>query len=399
MPFEDGLPQPTKSRIRKLTINGIDLTEYCNRCAIYETIKKPYHTAKLVLADSRGIISQAGWYGEEDVFIAFDGGEGRVYESSLKLLAVHGNKSTQGLRSMQYDIHCIGNEYFNDKKSLVKEGFQGIPGTAVISGIHGRYIGGGLNILRGSLGPIGKESYTVKSKHPFTAINEVRERLNPQGHWLYFKNLYGHQLGPLEAFMSQASADEKFIQKATWGVNWFDHLEAQRSIIMAVANVDDQKPGSAGAQARASTKNQGQMVFDMQSKKKVKSKGGGGMPNFSLMDAANLPTSVDPSAKAIAENAFGAEVRDGPMMTVKVPIQTGINVTVGRGCYLRLIPPLGDLDEPEGPDRMSGLYMIADLAHELFLDDRQMNATTTFQCYKVGGINSTTFKDETFVRL
>ena len=388
--FEPSLPQPTKSRVRRLTLDGVDLTEYCNRLSIYETIKKPYFTGKFVIIDSRNIIENMGLKGEETLSYAFDGGDGKVFEGSMKVLAVHGNKSTQSLRSMKYDIHTIGQEFFNDKKNLVQQGFKNMPGTAAAQAIHGQYIGGALNCIAGSLGVLGQESYTCKSKHPFKAINEIRERLNPQGNWLYFKNQLGHQFGPLEAFMAQAGSDETFIQKATWGANWFDVIEAEHAIIMAVADVDDQKPGSAGAGAKASTKGgQSQNVFDMRTKKSVKkTRGGaggrGGMPNYSLMDGANLPLSVDPSAKAIAENAFAAAVRDSPMMTVKVPIQTGINVTVGRGCYLKLIPPIGDLDEMSGYSSMSGRYMLSDLAHELFLDDRQMNATTTFQAYKVG---------------
>jgi len=400
-----GLPQPTKTRIRSLILNGVDLTEFVNRLSVYETIKKPYHTAKLTIIDNNNLLENMGLVGEETCSFAFDGGEignprldpitGEetstfgLYENTLKVLSVHGNKSKQGLRSMQYDIHLIGQEFFSDKENLVQREFKGIPGTAAISQIHSEYIGGGLNI-HGSSTTIGKESYRVQSKHPFTGINEIRQRLVPEGNWVYFKNRDGHHLAPLSALYAEAGNDETFIQKATWGANWFDVVEAQRAIIVAVADVDDQKPGSAASGARASTKGQKQSIFDLATKKMVKDgmKGGklGGMPNMHMIDSKNNDEASDPSAKTIGENLFRSQVQDTASMSVKVPIQSGINVTVGRGCYLSLMAPIGDLTSPPdggGESRLAGTYMIADLCHELFLDDRQQNGTTTFQAYRV----------------
>jgi hypothetical protein len=76
-------------------------------------------------------------------------------------------------------------------------------------------------------------------------------------------------------------------------------------------------------------------------------------------------------------------MKNGPRLTIQVPIQSGTLLTVGRGALLNLVPPVGDLDTQLAHDSsMSGLYMLTDLCHELHLDDSQMNATTTFQCIK-----------------
>jgi hypothetical protein len=408
--ISDSLPQPTKARVRSLFLNGFDMTKHVTKISVYETIHKPYLTAKVTIIDNNYLIENMGLVGGEPCSFAFDGGD-YVYENTLYILKVKGMKSNQSLRSQIYDIDLIGIEYYNDKQNIVQRSFKQIPGTAAIAAIHGQFIGGGLNIVGTSMGPIDKESYIAAGTHPFKAINDIRQRLNfggsQSGNCLYFKNKFSMNLGPLEAFMAQATADQTFTQKATWGINWFDVIAAQNAIIAAQAEVDGKDGGRSGMQDVASSASQEKKVWDNRTKKLTVDKGAskisarvsnissllspilggggagghGGKPNYTIMDGARLPTSTDPSNMAEAQSLFASLVKNGPRLTVKVPIQSGILVTVGRGCWLNLIPPIGDLDNVIG-NSMTGMYMLTDLCHELFLDDTQMNATTTFQCAK-----------------
>ncbi len=402
-----GLPQPTKTRIRSLYISAPgahivldplgapvsdpwNLARFVNQLSVFETIKKPYLTGKIVLIDNNNLLDNMKLRGGEPCSFAFDGGDGYVYEQTLNVFSVHGNKSKAGGRAMQYDIVLIGPEYYRDKEQIVQHPFKMMTGTAAASAIHNRYIGGGLNIIMGSMGMMFKEPGTIKSHKPFKAMDEIRQRLcfpGNDGNCLYFKNKFGHQFGPLAAFMAAASSGgQKFIQKTTWGRNFIkDTFEAQAAILFAAADVSDQKPGSAGSQQGGEAKNPNKTVYDNRLKKITQkiNPGGGGMANFFMHDGALVDAAVAPFAKRGQEGITRAGVMDGPMMTVSVPIQTGLNVTAGGGCELSLLPPIGDLGQPLGPSIMSGNYMIADLEHKCFLDDRIMNATTTFQAYLV----------------
>jgi len=71
--------------------------------------------------------------------------------------------------------------------------------------------------------------------------------------------------------------------------------------------------------------------------------------------------------------------QNGPMMRVKVPVQSGMYVTVGKGVQLNLLPPMGDFDG-YGSSDMSGQYLVTEVCHELQLVNKSVQATTTMNC-------------------
>lgn len=399
------MPLPTKCRFRSFTIKGFDLTQHLNRLRVYETILKPYLTAKATIIDNANILENLGLVGGEEIQFVIDAGDNRIYEQKMNLLAVKGEKSTQNLRTIIYEIDMIGDTYFNDKKSLVQQSFKGIPGTQAIQILHSTYLGGALEILSQSMGPISLQSYIVSAKKPMTAINDIAKRLNygqhNSGNTLYFRDAKQHVLGPLEALFSRLSSQQEFIQEATWGKDWYDIIRAQNAIISAAAEVDVSKNGRGGMQDVSSVATQEKKVFDFRLKEVVVDKmaskipgaaksllapilGGGGshggVPNYSTMDSSHLPKQTDPSNKTEAERLYSAMTRNGPMITVKVPIQSGILCTVGKGCTLKLLPAMGDANIIQ--NSMSGLYLIMNLCHDCKADDRMVNATTTMECAK-----------------
>lgn len=411
------LPQPTKSRVKSLYINNVDFTSHVNQLRVYESIKKPYLTAKITIIDNNNVLDNMGLVGGEPVEFSFDGGpETPSYDASLHVLTIKGQKSNESLRAQIYDVECIGVAYFNDKKALVQQSFKFLPGTEAIAKIHGQFIGtdAGLRILAQSIGPLSLQSYIVSAQKPFKAINDIKKRLNfagfQTGSCLYFRDAQSYVLAPLEALFAQLSAQQTFFQEATWGKNWFDEVRAQNSIISAVADVDYNDSGRTSMKDIADKVSQEKKVFDFRIKDLAVNKmagipgigavvgsamsvasavlsggigGHGGRPNYSVMDSAHLPAQLDPSNKAEAEQLYQALIKNGPTITVKVPIQSGIQCTVGKGADLKLLPPVGDVNNI-GPNMASGMYMITDLMHYLCSDDRQMTGVTIFQAAKGG---------------
>lgn len=408
------LPIPTKVRLRDLTINGWNLTRHANQLRVFETISKPYITAQLIVIDNTNLLENMQLVGGEPAHFAFDGGD-RVYEQSLQVLSLKGEKSNQSLRSMIYTIDLIGNEYFKDQSSIVQRSFKGISGTAAISRIHSENFGTALRTLQSSMGPISLQSYIVSAKNPFTAINDIRKRLvyaGKSGLTMYFRDRDGHVLAPLETLFENLSSQGTFIQKATWGADWFDIVRTQNAIIAAIAEVDFNKSGRAGAQDIASAAKQEKRVFDIKRKEEVVQQlarsiapgkvsgtvnsltnimsglmqgGHGGKPNYMLMDSAHLSKETDPQVKAESEQLYNALIKNGPVITVKVPIQSGIECTVGQGVFLDLLPPVGDVNF--GRNSAKGMYLVKDLMHECYFDDRLVNATTTMACAR-GGLDT-----------
>lgn len=408
------IPLPTKCRFNSFVLKGIDLTRHLSKLKVYETIFKSYLTANATITDNNNLLESMQLTGGEPCSFVIDAGDGRMYEASMTVLAVKGEKLTQGGRTVMYEINLVGNEYFADKQNLLQQSFKGISGTQAIAKIHQNFFGTPLKILAESLGPISLQSYIVSSKKPMTAISDIMKRLNfaqfNSGNVLYFRDAKEAVLAPMEALFSNMSAQQQFFQENTLGKNWFDIVRAENAIIAAIASVETNKSGRGGMDKIAGAAAQEKKVFDFRTKNVVVDLparkiaegivtgqalgllapilngmmgGHGAQPNYMTMDSSHLPTELDQSNGTEQERLYRAMIGNGPALTVKVPIQSGILCTVGKGADLKLLPAIGDLDNVY-PNSMSGMYLITQLCHDCAADDRMVQATTTFECVRGG---------------
>lgn len=400
--------QPCKGRFLSCSVAGINLKDHLHCLRVYETITKPYLTGQAEVIDSVNLLLGKELKGE-DFLATFDAGGGQKYDVKFKVYTCKGQAQAQSLNTITYKIELIGEEYFSNASQLVQHSFKHINGTSAIKILHNQYIGGGIRSLAESLGPISLESYVVSSVKPFKAIDDLAQRLNyakyKTNSTIYFRDRDGMVLTPLEALFDQLSAQETYIQKNTWGVNWFDMLMTQNAIINAMANVSDFDGGIKNMAAASVQSRQG---FDMRQKKQIINDLGsaiqagkfagnpvnlvgslikktklGGRSNFHLLDTTKLPVSTDPSNGSREEQYYQASFMDGPSVLVKVPIQGGLKATVGKGVSLKLIAPKGDLNNYTYGDN-GGLMLVTDLCHEIYNSDVLVQATTTLQCVKGG---------------
>lgn len=313
----------------------------------------------------------------------------------------------------------IGAPYFGDRANIVQQSFsKGISGTQAIKSIHSKYIGGPIRTIAESMGPIAVDSYISAGMKPFSAIEQISKRLNypkyQTGKTLYFQNRDGHNVGPLEGLFDQMGVQETFIEKTTWGSDFRHNFGygAEHMIVAAQAEVDFAKgQGSMGSSGLSTHKVQEQRVFDFLTKNEVVKKmasqiaggsfgsaaakglstmlgsmagGHGGRANYQVMNAANLPKETDPSNKTMREQLYDSEFKNGPMWTVKVPLTTGINVTVGKGVNADILVAVGDVNA--GRSHTGGNMLVTDLCHEVRADGKGEIGLTTFQAAK-GGYN------------
>lgn len=403
--------QATKVMLRMFTIDGADLRKSCQSISVFETMCKPYITATIVINDTSNIINNLGLRGGEKVSFVIDTGIGKIYESVQYILSINEEESQDNLRSMVYTISTATESFFNDRASLVQRSDVNIPATSAAQAIHDEFVGkdAPLEVMMPSLGLIAKTEiggFVSSNKKPFKAIEDILCRCSyggiKTGSTIYFRNKDSYVIAPLEHLFNTMSAQDHFIQKQTWGSDYRDSLLTYNAIIHVSTKVDEGSGGQRGGMsniveaAKASVN-----VFDVAKGTEIVSKAAQAAPaiaggltgiagmfgkgnfghNVMQMDSRRNEPSNDQSLNMVAQNMFQAQVKDSVNYFIKVPIQSGINVTVGKGINAKLLPPVGDL--PSGYNLTGGLMLAADVCHECYFDAREVQGTTTMRAVQI----------------
>lgn len=391
------------------TIQGADVRKHTQKISIYETMCKPYLTATIVINDTSNIINNLMLRGGERVSFVIDTGIGKIYESVQYILSINEAESQDNFRSMVYTIQTASESYFNDRAGLVQRSDVNIPATAAAQLIHSEHVGtdAPLQVLMPSLGMIAKSDiggFVTSNKKPFKAIEDILARCSygsiKSGSTVYFRDRDSYVIAPLEHLFNTMSAQEKFVQKQTWGADWRDTFNAYNAIIHASTKVNETEGKQRGGMNNIAAAAKGALnVFDVAQGKEVVMKTAqaakaiqgslsgiaqqfgrgkfGGIPNVLQIDSRRNEPSNDQSLNMVEQNMFQAQVKDSVNYYIKVPIQSGINITVGKGAHASLLPPVGDLDK--GRQLIGGLMLVADVCHECIFTDTIVQGTTTFR--------------------
>ena len=397
-----GLPQPTKCRVRFLSLGSVRIEELVTDFAVYGSIHSPYLTGKMILNDETNLIENLGMVGEEPVVYSWDAGEGKVFSGTLYVLRLEGDQPAPGLRSQRYTVSLIGKEYFIDKRNLVQQSFSGSPGGSAIKQIHGQFFPTSLSVE--TMGSALPKEFIISSQNPLTAIDQIRRSVawGSTGNAMYFRDFDKARLATLEQLIAGASGP-RFIQKATWGLNWVqDQVEAQNAIITCVskANAECGSASQRGAMGDIAGQSiQENKSFDIRQKRPVLNQlagkfgagfagfgstilgaggGHGGQTNYFVNDLGRGGLSQTSIPTRPAAGALAASMGNGATFIVTVPIQGGIDLQPGGGAELRLVPPVGDMTE--GSSAFSGMYMIVNLCQSFSLDERDFQAISLFSC-------------------
>lgn len=416
--------QPTQARIRNVYIGGgsidIDIARHTTKIEIFEDICKQFKTAKLTVIDNNNVLGCLNIVGGEPVTIAFDNLIGKVYEDTMHIISVSGECMADNKKAHIYTINLHGEEYFKDKANIVQHSFKKQTATAAVQILHKQFFGTGLTIKMPSLGPLAQEtSHIISSLNPFTAIHQLKGLANyaqyKTGSTLYFRDVAGHVISPLEHLFDVLAPQADFVQKATWGSNWQDVFGAYNAIIQADTDLDANRAAAGRTtQDVAASAIQGNVIYDIKTKTHVlnqilgkaitagKVAGSvdsiinnlkgfsvtgsvGARPNFQAWDTNQTPKANIPSLQTPDEALLQSVARNGPTVKLKVPIQTGLNCTVGKGITAQLLPPSGDLGgvvrNPVG-----GKMMVTELVHTIWTSDHGCQGTTTMKAIK-GGYN------------
>ena len=401
------MTQPTKVACISFSINGTQIANHVNTLNIYENICKSYRTALAVIIDNNNVINTLQLKGGETVSFNVISDGGGSYSATMKILSISKEKPNVGLRTVIYQLDMIDNEYLGDRSNLVQRAFKSIQGTSAIQQIHQQFIGSSLNILIPSAGLLwNKNSHVVNALKPFTAIDNIRKILNfakyQSGVSVYYHDNKNVKLAPLEYLFDTMSPVQQFVQKATWGSSWTDIFTATNAIITAETSYEKNSKTSSIVDTSAAAQS-ARKVLDMFSNKRpisdmmstvslsgVSSLSGllsmfssvssGGLHSFVATDSQKIPN--ENVRDASKQNAFNAVVGNAPHLIIKVPCQTGFNVTVGQGFNAKMIAPMGD--QMNAPEPMnSGTYLAIRIVHSLHFDESDLQGTSSIEGVKL----------------
>lgn len=408
---------PTKVRLRNCTLGGAVTAFQTKSVKVYESMCTPYIKMQLTLIDNNGTIKRlADGLGSligQPVTIAFDGGE-EIYERKEQIIFTVDSAPLESNKRVQvWNIGTVGTSYVNDRKALVQKSFKNIPATGAAAAIHNMFLGGDapLNLISNSLGMIAKDtigSFPISNVKPFKAIEDLLHRAkyaSATNSTVYFRDRDSYVMAPLQDLFRSASAQNTFIEKATWGTNIRDMFEAHNAVISAGLLVE---PGDiSGARSKlgasAAAASQALNIFNFGTNKididKTATATGlnslvsaatssfvnsrGGSMNNLLFNFLRNELSTDPSISQVQSEEFLAKVKDANKYVIKVPIRGGLKCTVGKGINARLLAPAGD----QKAEVIGGLMLVADLMHDCQFDKQTVQATTTFRAVKVEDVS------------
>jgi hypothetical protein len=420
--------EPSKGQMLIFGIKGVNLTQYLHCLRVYESICKEYITAQAIIYDDNNVIENMGIMPNDPAFFMFrappndytySAGLGGGY-GAIQVLKMKGEQAPGTLKFQIYTIDLIGPVYYQDRQSSVfNDAFANDIGTGHIQQIWNQYLNSDtLNILTPSAGMVGssEDSHTGGGDHPLTVIkNILKELVSDQsadtGSWLIFKNRFGVNVvqvaalfraianasgsgsfggSPLVSDITNHGQQEYFLQKETWGVR-FEDLHLYHAIIFAQVEArEGTGSGGRGSGVNTSgTKNLTQAAYDMATGNIIPQLSGGSgagaaLAGLQITNSKIWPNATAPFTKTSGEATYSALCKDSPGLVLQVPMQTGLNVTVGKGIWAQLVPPIGIAAGAGNINTylLNGPWCVTDLVQEIYTDERERQATTTLQCLK-----------------
>jgi hypothetical protein len=277
----------------------------------------------------------------------------------------------------------MGDEYFNDTQNTVMMNIPNKTATAAASDIHNQYLQeNGSLVIQGSKGFIGTTDtpHEVVNKKPIKAIHDLLDKAVSitvdTSAFVYFRNKPGYVIAPLEHLLKSSSVLGNFIHKPAAGNTLADVLVGYNNIIhlrpMAPPSQDTAQgsrsaeldsmsktgaffdmntgnftiqSGKSGIEKNFAKFGKGQQSLAVIAKEllggTVKSQFGSRIMN-TVINEHRQKREIDkngPGGYNTKEEAFIASLSFSKKYWISVPMQSGIDVTIGN--RINVVYPIG----------------------------------------------------------
>lgn len=399
----------TTASILSCNIKGAECRKITRHLKVRESICSEYIQLEITIIDPYDVLTNLGVSNGDPVSIAFNAPvNSRVYRQNFLITEIKSRRSPQNFRTIIYTIQAVGSEYYSDRQNVVQHVTPQMEnGISIAQKIWGQFFDSSLRTpVQDCPFRTGDNSWTINMEKPFTALRKVRERMvfasYKTGNTLLFRDYDGEVLAPMQYLFDTLSAQESYVQSTTWGKKFTSIFETEHAVIDAKIYT---RPGAGSGPGTQATASQGKRVFNQFQGKlstrpeQILASSGftgslgsitnlargissgllGSMPNIQLSDGNRQDPACDYTNKTEIERAYLEYVRNQPQYSIKVPLQLGINTTVGKGINVKLLPPSGDLNTIQKTGLHGGLMFVTDLVHEIENANKLVLGTTTYQ--------------------
>lgn len=406
--------------IQSFTVSGAEIAPLVNTLFIYEDICKFYRTFKAIILDDALVVDDLKLVGGETVSFDVVAAGGKRYSATGQLFSIKKDNSTKNKRMLMYEMWFVDSPYVNERANLVKKSYSNVLGTDIISNIGSEFLKDNIRIPVSSLGLLfTKNPHVIDGAKPLKAIDDMRKQITfgayPSGISTFFHDKRGMVVAPVEYLLEQAEKTvATYIEKANWGAMWTDTLTATHAIVDYTTNTDQNEQGRIHIHEIAAALKQERKVLNAKTNKTIVNQpatfvsipkvlgtamqqlGGsspmigqagaaqfGGKHNNIKVDTDKIPLSA--VRQTDREQLLRAMLDNAPQIYVKVPIQGGLDATVGAGVFLDIIPPQGARPAASyNVSELTGPALVCECTHEIHNDN--LLSSTTMRCLK-GGFN------------
>lgn len=380
---------PTQVMLHTCSIAGVDFRTIVNgeiiqrfhvqEFRVYEDNCKFYFTGQLVIEAQQNVFERF-LAPQAEVVLSFQAPPNdKIYTEKFRVYSYE-SKPREGdlVNSMIVTIALVGEEYFKDKSTQVQMNFNNQSGTSAASQIHQKDLSffGPLAVPLQSLGMIGLQNHAhqVLSKSPSKAIHDILDKsvfpVPSSGPAVYFRNKPGYVIAPLEHLIKNAQITGNFLHYPRGGDTINSTLSGYNLVIhfrpMAPPGED-----RGGARPHVRTKTVGWNDLAQGITKTLKGAGGSGYAGGvakGIIDNWRQNIEIDkmgPGGYKSREDQFISDLTYSQKYWMSVPLQTGIEVTVGD--RITIVYPVGN-------EIHTKTLWVARLIHELrFTEGRERN--------------------------
>ena len=398
------LPQYGKAIVKKIMINNVDISSSLSSLYTGTSILTPFQGAKLNIRDS-SMIQDALYESGVPISLVYSAGDGSTErELNLVSMANRGGVKTENNRSGFTEITGISQSYFNMHNEHTSH-HQNIPASDALKKLHKELDPNASLTVTKSKGMIAdREPFHLRGVKLWDGINTIRERMTDEkflsGAYTYFLDHAGNYFSkPLEQLFSEAAgptfsnkmAGSNFAQDmATLGTNIFSFEKGGYGQNSGTDNASifrhalKQRGGDSGT------------GFNWQTMKYVPPKDKGysgpkypGATTWKGQQAAsatmtNHKFNYDPNQKkqedfegSIAKrNAAVAMALQGSM-TLNLPLEGGLQCTVGKGCYLDIPGEVGD--QGYSKSTAGGQHLVLAQGEYIFMGDDGLTGVSSLR--------------------